>query len=725
MRGRVGLPLAIAGVGLALAAFVAAAGWAVLSSAAPSDRAVLERVLREQGLVVFWAWVLATVLCGLVVARVWERYIRLPERLASATSLIATANPSHRLPEEGPAPLRQLATSVNRLAAVYQNEQSDVAVRIAEANANLEQERNRLAALMSELSVAVLVCSGAGRILLYNAAARHLLDHPEAGSSALVGLGRSVFAILDRNLIAYALERLDAGQDGVQPMAAVHQGRLLRAHIAPVTAATETDGERSTSGFVVTLEDMTQRAETAQARDDLLGALTQGTRSAVGAIRAAVENVLDYPQMEPAQRERFLQIVQEEATGLGRHLDASLTATADVLDDTWLVTDLYAGDLLETLARGLERESLTVSMAEPPDGLWVHVDGFALQRVLAALGARLRTDQDVAEVGLRITSTGRLAELDLTWAGSPVDTATVQEWAALTQSSPTSGASRTSPQDVIARHGGEIWSGTEGASEADGAYIRMLLPLARHVPAARTVRPARVSEPEPAGDWRATYDFSLIDPSTLPGQWPDRPLAELSFTVFDTETTGLSPLQGDKIISIGAVRIVNGRLLRQETFDQLVDPQRSVPEASVAIHGIRAETLVGAPTIDVVLPAFAAFAEDTVLVGHNVAFDLQFLHLAKDLAGTLLTLPVLDTLLLSGAAHPEQVSHSLEAMSARLGVNVIGRHSALGDALVTGEVFLKLLDVLAGQGIRTLGEAHEAAQRTYQAKKSDSLYVKG
>ena len=77
---------------------------------------------------------------------------------------------------------------------------------------------------------------------------------------------------------------------------------------------------------------------------------------------------------------------------------------------------------------------------------------------------------------------------------------------------------------------------------------------------------------------------------------------------------------------------------------------------------------------------------------------------------------MLDTLLLSSVVHPSEASHGLEAIAERLGVTVSGRHTAVGDALATAEVFLKLLPLLRQQGILTLGQAREAAQESYYAR---------
>ena len=92
------------------------------------------------------------------------------------------------------------------------------------------------------------------------------------------------------------------------------------------------------------------------------------------------------------------------------------------------------------------------------------------------------------------------------------------------------------------------------------------------------------------------------------------------------------------------------------------------------------------------------------------------LELSEAQTGVRFTQPVLDTLLLSAVVHRNQQDHSLEAIAERLGVAVIGRHTALGDALVTGEIFLKLVALLADRGIATLGQALDASRETYSVR---------
>jgi len=293
------------------------------------------------------------------------------------------------------------------------------------------------------------------------------------------------------------------------------------------------------------------------------------------------------------------------------------------------------------------------------------------------------------------------------WTGQAMSTETVMNWQMEAMRSGED-ATPLTLRDVVERHGGEFWFERERVRHE--AFCRFLLP--------RSDAEGRVEAAPSAGeDGRPEfYDFDLFQTSAQARAFDDRALAELSYTVFDTETTGLNPSEGDEIIQIGALRIVNGRLLRQESFEQLVDPRRPLDRASAVIHGIRPEALAGQPTILEVLPVFHAFARDTVLVAHNAAFDMRFLQLKEAASGLRFDQPVLDTLLLSAWLQPNQESHGLEAIAERMGVAVTHRHTALGDATVTAEVFLRQVALLQSKGVHTLGQARSAALQTYQAR---------
>jgi DNA polymerase-3 subunit epsilon len=158
------------------------------------------------------------------------------------------------------------------------------------------------------------------------------------------------------------------------------------------------------------------------------------------------------------------------------------------------------------------------------------------------------------------------------------------------------------------------------------------------------------------------------------------------------------------------VRIVNRRLLRGETFETLVDPQRPIGKDSIRFHGITDAMVAGKPPIGSALAWFHRYAHDAVLVAHNAAFDIAFLRQAEG-SGVTFDQPVLDTLLLSAVLHDHAPDHTLDAIAQRFGVPLVDRHTALGDALVTARVLLRMLDLLEALGITTLGAALAACER--------------
>jgi DNA polymerase-3 subunit epsilon len=694
-------------VALAILAVGAGALWSDLD---PGDRETVAAVLTPPriGLLVLSGLALAAAL-AILGYRLFAATAAPARRLAEEVRLIAQGNPSHRVAPSGAPELQLLAGAVNELAEVRAALAADVAATVADANARVEAERSRLAALVAELDQSVLVCNREGRILLYNAAAQRILG---GGDSSLLGLGRSVFGIVDRNLILHAVEAMERQlereeREGTHFITATDDGRLLRVQAAPVPgqAAGETEAG-GLAGYVLLLADVTESVDAEAKRVALFQRLVEGTRSGLANIRAASENLAAHPGMEEGRRARFAQIIQDEAVRLSDLVHATTADASERLKVRWPLEEMRGEDLLTLARRRIERRvGLSTKLESVDPELWLRVDSFSLAQGLGYLAHRLQEEFAVREVRFRLLPAGGHAQLDMLWRGAPLGSETAFAW----QNDPFTLGGEASPlslAQVIERHGGETWYQRDLPAQV--AYFRLLLPLAEGRRGSRG-RAEMSSRPE-------FYDFDLFRRSPASEALDERRLEELAYTVFDTETTGLNPAEGDEIIALGAVRILNGRLLAGETFESLVDPQRSLPEASVAVHGITRDMLAGQPTIDAVLPRFRRFAEDTVLVGHNAAFDMRFLQLKEAQTGVRFEQPVLDTLLLSAVAHPEQGSHSLEEIAARLGVNVVGRHTALGDALVTGEVFLRLVPMLSERGIRTLGEARAAAEKTYYAR---------
>ncbi len=694
--------------------------WLLLAwlSGGPAGEAVHRLLLEPKALAGLIAALLLLLALLLRLSQRLQESLFTTHRLAEEIQIIATSNPAHRLDIAGPPELLALAQAVNSLADNLQQALGREEQAVQEAQTHLEEEKERLAALLAELSEGVVVCNLEGQILLYNRRARTILEtrQPrEKDQGGYLGLGRSIFGLIEHSAITHALETVHAQVERGRTHPVVTfveqtpQGRFLRVRLAPVLV------EGTMQGFILTLEDITSQLESSSRRDRLVQTLSQGIRTSLANIRAAIEAIQSYPEMEPAQQERLQQVIQEEAQRLSQLLDETVAEYAQVMKARWQRSEILAEDLLAALGRQLERQlGVTVEMGEEmgagmgggsgeaPAELWLEVDSLALIQALMAFLQRVVQEGKAERLILGAERREEHGALLVAWPDREVDLTPLRSW--LQGRAQAQGDTLVSLQEVAERHGGAVWLEGKG----DRTRLVLLLPTAPVQPS-WSGPPAGESRPE-------YYDFDLL--FRRPSQEPAldlRPLTRLAYTVFDTETTGLDP-ETDRIISVSGVRIVNGRPLRHEVFDQLVNPGRSLRPESMAIHGITPEMLQGQPSIREVLPRFHRFAEETVLVAHNAAFDMRFLQVLETQTGVRFTNPVLDTLLLSAVVHPHQEDHSLEAIARRLGVPVIGRHTSLGDAILTAEIFLKLLPLLAQQGIHTLGQAREAAEKTYFAR---------
>jgi DNA polymerase-3 subunit epsilon len=206
------------------------------------------------------------------------------------------------------------------------------------------------------------------------------------------------------------------------------------------------------------------------------------------------------------------------------------------------------------------------------------------------------------------------------------------------------------------------------------------------------------------------HDLSLHDfPPDAPAPTDATALFDLPAAVVDLETTGLDP-KLERIVAIGAVRMHGATVFRAATIDCLVDPGVPIPRVATTIHGIADATVAGMPAFAARFPELTALVGEGVVIGHNVGFDLAMLAAEAARAGLPWQVPVaLDTCRIAAALDPHESALDLEDVAARHGINVLGRHTALGDALVTAELWRRLSARLIGRGITTLGEARAFA----------------
>ncbi len=719
--------IGVAVVGVVCLAWLLVTGGLIWAALGEAERALVLEAIGPRFALLFVMWAVSLVAVGVALRHLVAYFMTAPARLLENAQVLLGTDVKRRLLPEGSVENRQLADLINQLVDQREGLRSEMDQRVQEASRNTELEKNRLAALMSELTQSVVVCNLDGRILLYNNRARMqfrtLSKAPSvAGGAELIGLGRSIYGVFDRKLVTHALENIQhrlergAAMPSAQFVTTTQSGQLLRVQMAPVravrmpSAEAEDAAPEQTSeltGFVLMLDNITRDFEDDSEKDRVLYALTEGSRAALANAQAAVE-VLEYPDLEPEMRERLLGVVRDEIHGLGKRLEEMQTSSANTLRSRWPLEEMLGADLLDAAMRRIEASMpVKVVLDQVDASLWLKVESFSLLQALVHLAGRLREECKVDEVTVRLQAQGQRACLDMLWMPLLVDTKAVIGWEMEQIRVGTETMSLT-VQDVLARHSGESWM----EREADGgrAFFRLLLPLAtpQEELAVNTFL-KNESRPE-------YYDFDLFKSSEQSRSLDDRLLTELTYTVFDTETTGLNPAGGDEIIQIGGVRVVNGKMLHQEIFDQLVDPKRNIPKETIPIHGIHPEMVKGQPPIQQVLPAFHAYTQDTVLVAHNAAFDMRCFQVKEQATGVVFDQPVLDTLLLSAVIHPNQESHRLEAIAERFNVTIIGRHTAIGDTMVTAEVFLKMIPLLAEKGIHTLGQAREAAQKTYYAR---------
>lgn len=593
--------------------------------------------------------------------------VRLVKRMAAETRALVHGSSREGLDPARYAILSPLPEAVNSLTARLAGLRKELSDGLAGATAKSEETASRLAAILNDLHEGVMVCNLRHQVVLYNSVAMDMLA--EAGQ---LGLGRSLFETVARDPVVHMLEMLthreELGGHGTPFLAGTADGRMLLQ--ARMTLIRGTEGEPT--GYVVTMIDAGPQVAALGRRDALLREVAEELEQPLLRLRIAANNPT---------------IVAHEAELIEKAMKRVTVGYQRALAEWWPMTDLHSGDFFGLVARRFESDELKVSVTGLP--VWLHADSHSLALAVEALIRQISERFGLAEIDLAATASDEDCWVEVGWGGATAAKPALENWL----SKPLTMLGGMTVRDVLVHHAGD---GIRQEHRSGRSWLQ--LPMRKGVEIRLQSRPNTLpTRPE-------FYDLGLLDNTRDIGERGHQPLRSLTFVVFDTETTGLQPSQGDQIVQVGAVRVVNGRILSGESFNRIVNPGRPIPLESIRFHGITDDMARDKPPLGVVLPQFKAYASDSVLVAHNAAFDLKFLRMREREFGVRFDNPVLDTMMLSSFLDGAEAGHSLDDICDRFGIEITDRHTALGDAIVTAAVLLRQIEMLEERGITTLDQ---------------------
>jgi DNA polymerase-3 subunit epsilon len=626
--------------------------------------------------------------------------------IKNGAEIISRINLGHRLSVDTGDELEQLAHEFNHMAESLQNSYGELEERVVRINHDLEDERNHLAMLLRTMGDAVVLINEETKVLLMNPRAKTMLS-----TGPVSGIGAPLGRLLPATRLDYYIRRVreawDAGGEAVERIIfpCKEGARLLR---GVISAIPDTEGERA--GYLLLLRDITEEANREREAEHVLRELPAKLKGPVSTIRSMIDILSRRCDLDPDRQAAFMKALAEEAERTIGVLDELERTSPDFQFVRWPIQPVDPKMLLEDSLKLEPGLFGNVDIPDTPVPL-VAVEPFGWLTALCAvlrwviqksdglipLEVRLEVEEDSVVFTYKLT--GRV-DADPSELDEIILEQTNEE---------------SVPLKVVVRNNrAALW-----ARQVEGGLeVRLAMTKA-------SVLPGHNEEPRLVDNQVEFYDFDIFaaHPGVEAQTQLDTPIRELEMVVFDTETTGLNPSGGDRIISISGVRVRGGKVLKVDTFHSLVNPQMHIPESSIRIHGIQQSMVADAPTIRQVLPQFNEWVGSAVLVAHNAAFDMKMLEVSTEgMELAVLTNPVLDTLFLSYGAHRDLVGHSLDALAERMGIEIVGRHTSLGDAVATAEILVRLIPILENRGVMTLADAKRFCDKMLLLKWQSSRF---
>jgi len=642
----------------------------------PTNQDFLFEILKENGVYFFISFLLFFEAVGFTIYTVLNHFFIPLTKLPDEISVISTVNSSHRINIEGGKEILAITKAINLFADHHETLQKNIKEEINRKRAELEIEKNMLASFFDELPQGIIACNTEGEIILFNKKAKVI-----EAQNHTIGIGRSIFDIMDKDIITNALYEINVKKPKRHEAAsssfiALSPGNVvIKADISPIT-----DRRNNFAGFIVVFYNIGKDFELYAKIDNIFKCTGNEILSCLDQIKK--ENMV-MPEMA-AIEENLKKSEQDFIEKIKERLPFLVVSDRDII----------------TTVQKKAGEKLNISLKPqfPAHINWIRIETYSFIYAFLSILTILKNKTLKKAFNCTLFKEDNFLAIFFHIPDAEKNLNIFKDENLFLKL-----------KDFLNYHAAQISLSFNEKSEKG---IKILLPLAemKEPEGLRNIVIAQDAYERP--DF---FDFDLFTKRKSDSKLNEMHLEDIVYTVLDTETTGLDT-QNDEIISIGAVRIVNGRILNGEKFNQFIDPKMNIPLESEKIHGINNKMVEGKPDIKEVLPLFYKFSENTVLVAHNAAFDMKMFSMKEAETGIKFDSPLLDTLLLALIVYPMHKKHDMASIANFAGVDIVGRHTAMGDASATAEIFLKLIPLLAKKGIHTLNDAVEASKNTLYSK---------
>ncbi len=536
-----------------------------------------------------------------------------------------------------------------------------------------DESLNWLSELLHVQDQGLIVANMNHEILLINARAREMF-----GRQSTLALGRDLAGFLDIQTIKLAIERqLAPGAEGSERLFC-RLRREQRVMPGRISLLHSRSGEEI--GYVLAFHDYANALFRTQELEIGFDALLRHARDFAGEI--ALLEKANLPVKKAQERfARTLDILRHEGQA---HLGNAWPKGRMTLHNLFRVVGASLPDL---------------DVLEPPQGVYLRCDGAAIVECLEHLLGHLLENGYSLSMSFALESEN--VKITISSGERKIAIQHVEE--AMRQALTRLPTAPTG-HEILRAHSTEIWPHMED-------NLTNLVFVLERIQTARSFEGAR---PE-------YYDF---EPRRVSEEMLEVPLRDLAVVVFDTETTGLDPKGGDRVVQLSAVRVKRGKVILDENFDSYVNPERSIPKPSIEIHGVTPKMVKDAPKMKACTEEFFEFCHGEALLAHNAAFDMAFLRQGAKEAALSFDQPVLDTVFMSAFLFDYTGQHTLDDLADRFDVKIPedARHTALGDAIATAEIFTKMIPMLEARGVENLGQMLEIGKQMRDIRRRQAVY---